>query len=243
VQYVVGTADFFGRRFEVTRDVLIPRPETEALVEHALALWDAPERRELPACDVGTGSGIIAITLALERPGREVHATDVSGDALDVARRNAERLGASDIHFHQGDLLAPVRTLAVAQPAAPSHASAQATVSASVAHTVRAQGVRFGIIASNPPYVASADVSALPREVRDFEPRRALDGGPDGLAYIRRLIADAPAMLADRGALVLELGESQSERVLEIVRSSPYYRVAHVHVDLAGRPRILTAEM
>ncbi len=216
VQYVTGAAHFYGRRFAVTPDVLIPRPETEVVVEHALRLWDAPLRSGHAAADVGTGSGAIAVTLAAERPERPVHATDISRPALRVARANAEALGAVHVRFHEGDLLAPLTGAGLTGA--------------------------LGLLVSNPPYIRSAEIATLPREVREHEPRVALDAGPDGLAFIRRLIAGAPGLLAPRGALVLEVAEDQGARVLEILHASSYYRVTELHEDLAGHPRVAVAE-
>ncbi len=215
LQYIVGSATFYGRRFAVTPAVLIPRPETEGVVEHALSMWDDPRRATRPAADIGAGSGAIAITLSLERPARDVHAVDASADALIIAARNAATLGADRVRLREGDLFDPLLRDGLAG--------------------------RLGLIVSNPPYIATREIETLPVEVRDFEPRDALDGGDDGLRLIRRLIAEAPAMLAPGGALVLELGDTQGDVVLGILRESPYYTSARLYADLGGRLRIAAA--
>ncbi len=213
LQYITGIADFCGRRFRVTPDVLIPRPETELVTETAIALWDDPARRDHPALDLCTGSGAIAATLALERPGRRVVATDLSRAALAVARRNVQELEATHVTFHDGDLFA----------ALPAGAGG------------------FGLLVSNPPYVEAGVIPTLPRDVRDHEPHLALDGGADGLDVVRRILAGAPAVLADGAALVIEIGDTQGDTVLELARAASYYSDARILPDLAGRSRILTA--
>lgn len=215
VQYITGIADFYGRRFRVTPDVLIPRPETELVTERALALWDDPARRDAPAIDLCTGSGAIAATLALERPGRRVVATDLSHVALLVARRNAQELETTHVTFHEGDLFA---ALPAGLPPA-------------------------GVLVSNPPYVERGVIPTLPFDVREHEPHLALDGGEDGCDVIRRILAGAPAHLRPGAALVLEIGDTQGETVLELARAASYYSDARVLPDLAGRPRILTATL
>lgn len=216
LQYITGVADFHGRRFRVTPDVLIPRPETEWVTELALALWDDPARRDAPALDLCTGSGVIAATLALERPGRRVTATDISRRALAVAQRNVQELEATHVRFRHGDLFA-----ALSDPAAAPQ--------------------RFGLLVSNPPYVETGVIATLPADVREYEPHLALDGGPDGLDLIRRIFRDAPAHLLPGAAVVLEIGESQGDSVLELARATSYYDGVRVQPDLAGRPRIVTA--
>ena len=175
LQYLRGSQEFYGRQFRVTPDVLIPRPETELLVEETLRRVDRASAVRL--ADVGTGSGILAVTLALELPRAEVWAFDLSAPALAVARQNAQSLGASGrIHFAEGDLLA----------AAPEGS--------------------FDAIVSNPPYVPLADRETLHAQVRDHEPALALFGGPDGHDVYRRLIPQAWAHLRPGGWLLLETG-------------------------------------
>lgn len=212
--YLVGSREFFGRRFGVTNSVLIPRPETELVVVEAIAcLRRLPaDRARVPSViDVGTGSGCLAITIALEHPGARVTATDISAAALAVARQNASDLGA--------------RGLVVFQ------------------HTALAGGVgeAADLIVSNPPYVAEIDRASLPADVRDHEPATALFGGADGLDVIRALVPDARRALRTGGSLVMEIGKGQAGAVRALVEASRLtWRGAQP--DLAGIPRVVLAE-
>lgn len=204
-QYLVGAKDFYGRTFQVDPRVLIPRPETELLVE--AVLQKVPKDAPSLLLDVCTGSGCIALTLAAERPLARVYAIDLSPDALEVARANAQRLQLEErVTFLQGDLLAPL-------PAE----------------------LRFEVIVSNPPYVGSGEIPGLSREVRR-EPRLALDGGADGLELIRRLAPDALPHLAPGGLLALEIGESQGAAVQRVLEAAGY-RDARVEKDWERRER------
>jgi release factor glutamine methyltransferase len=203
--YLVGKKEFYGRPFRVDRRVLVPRPETELLVEAALGALPAGGA----ALDLCTGTGCIALTLALEKPGVRVAAVDLSPDALAVARDNATALGA-EVELLQGDLFAPLP---------PER--------------------RFDVIASNPPYIPSGELPGLSREVRQ-EPALALDGGPDGLAVARRLVAEARARLAPGGTLLVELHESHAESLPALCRAAGFAKVA-LHKDLAGLPRFVVA--
>lgn len=204
-QYITGRQEFYGREFRVSPHVLIPRPETELVIETALELG-AGSRRIL---DVGCGSGAIAVTLQLET-GAMVCATDLSGPAVTVAAENSSRLGAA-VQFIVCDL-----------------------VSAIADHSI-------DLLASNPPYVPLGDRAGLQREVRDFEPERALFAGPTGLEVYQRLIEDAGRVLRPAGWLVLELGYNSRDRVLEML--GPLWRDVRVMPDLAGIPRVLAARM
>jgi len=212
VAYLVGEREFRSRPFAVNPAVLIPRPETELLVETALeALADAEPGWVV---DVGTGSGAIAVTLALEAPSHTVAAVDVSAEALDVARTNARRYGVENaITWLQGDLLAPVAAAGCAPLTA---------------------------VVSNPPYVATADWERLDATVRDYEPRLALDGGEDGLRVIARLIAESAAHLAPGGFLALEIGAGQQAGVARLLAEAGFDRVQW-HRDGAGHPRVALA--
>ncbi len=211
LQQLVGTQAFWRHEFLVTPDVLVPRPETELLVETALARLRGSERPVL--VDVGTGSGCIALSLALERPDAEVHATEISGAALAVARENARRLGAaSRVAFHEGDLLTPVSALAG----------------------------RIALVLSNPPYVAEAERDALAPEVRDHEPALALFAGKDGLAVYRRLVPAAAAVLRPGGLLALEIGHGQADAVTRLCREAGL-TVETVAADLQGIARVVVA--
>ncbi|HYD40089.1 MAG TPA: peptide chain release factor N(5)-glutamine methyltransferase [Anaeromyxobacter sp.] len=208
--YLLGARDFYGRSFLVDARVLVPRPETELVLEAALGALprDAAGLRALDLC---TGSGALAISLALERPGAQVVATELSPEALAVARENAARLGAA-VTLLEGDLYAPL---------APEE--------------------KFDVIVSNPPYVPRGELDTLPPEVRR-EPRLALDGGDDGLAISRRIVAGAPARLRPGGALVLEMHEAHVHDLPAICLQSGFER-AEPHRDLAGLPRFVVAHM
>ncbi len=204
--YLVGKREFYGRPFRVTPAVLVPRPETELVVEAALAAL--PEGGS--ALDLCTGSGAIGVSLALEKKGARVVATDLSAGALAVAGENAAALGAS-VDFVEGDLFAPLGA-----------------------------GQRFDVIVSNPPYVPSGELAGLSREVRR-EPTMALDGGPDGLALLRRIAAEAPRWLAPGGTLVLEMHESHAEPLPVICREAGFEK-AEARKDLAGLWRYVVAK-
>ncbi len=208
VQYILGEWDFYGRPFRLTRDALIPRPETEGLVDGVAGTW----RREIPRAgrilDIGTGSGVIAVTLAAELPGAQVLATDVSAAALAVARGNADRHGVPDrIRFVCMDGYSALKS-----------------------------GDRFDVVVSNPPYVSEMEWDSLPREVREFEPPGALLGGPDGLSVIRLLVADAACYLKPGGRLFLEIGASHGDAVRSLPCGR--LRFAGLEKDLAGRDRV-----
>ncbi len=204
LQYILKSAEFYGRPFRVTPDVLIPRPETEHVVERALTV--APGARRI--ADVCTGSGILAITLALELHPDSVVASDLSTAALEVARANAVALEAP-VEFTRCDLLD-----ALAGP--------------------------FDLIVANPPYVASGSIDSLDREVRDHEPRIALDGGADGLDVYRRLIPQAWVRLVEGGWFVMEIGFDQGASVPALFTDG--WSSIHVTKDLAGHPRVVEAQ-
>ena len=206
--YLIQRKEFFGRPFQVDPRVLVPRPETELVLEAALAALPPGGQ----ALDLGTGSGALGISLALERPGAAVTATDVSPEALEVARSNGARLGAAGVTFLQGDLYDPV----------PPDA-------------------RFHVIVSNPPYLPRGELDTLPPEVRR-EPRLALDGGDDGLAISRRIVAGAPGRLRSGGALVLEMHESHRHALPSLCLESGF-ATAEARQDLAGHPRLVVAHV
>ena len=210
LQRILGWEDFRGVRVRLTNAVLVPRPETEMLVEWALALLPEPGDRRLLAIDVGTGSGCIACALACERPDLDVIAVDVSPAAAAVARDNARALGVAErVRVVASDLLECVR------------------------------GLRADLIVSNPPYLPTATVPELEPEVRAHEPRLALDGGPDGLALIRRIAATARGCLKPSGALALETaGDAQAEAAAALLRGARLQAVA-VRADLAGVDRFV----
>jgi release factor glutamine methyltransferase len=198
--YILGEREFYGRTFRVDKRVLVPRPDTETLVGVALSRTRAVSL-SMRALDLCTGSGCVAITLARERPTSMVFACDVSGDALAVARENALRLGAYNVAFRQGDLFSAVEPRRCAGP-----------VSGERADLLR----RFDVVTANPPYVPTGDLPSLMADVRDHEPRLALEGGADGLAVVRRIVADAPARLVGGGVLAVEVGAGQADAVAAV---------------------------
>jgi release factor glutamine methyltransferase len=224
-QYLTGKQEFWGLEFEVTPAVLIPRPETEHVMEVALArlgprglkihMNTGLPRERLSVADVGTGSGCLAISLAYELPHADVLATDISEPALEVARRNATRHAVADrIRFLQADLLE------------------------SFAH----ESHSFDLIVSNPPYVASNEAGQLQREVRDHEPSEALFGGPTGVEIYAQLIEQAGALLRSGGILVLELGYNSAEHVRTILTEQNGWTNVTFTNDLAGIPRVAAAD-
>jgi len=207
VAYLLGEQELWGLTFEVGPAVLVPRPDTETLIEVARSLRpdrDAPCR----VLDLCTGSGVVAICLAKELPGATVVATELSPDAAAIARRNAARHGLGErVTVRDGDLFAPVAT----EPP-------------------------FDLVVANPPYIATSIIDTLAAEVRR-EPRTALDGGADGLAFYDRICAAAPAHLSDGGALVLEHGFDQAEAVRARMLAAGFDGVTLVH-DLGKNPRV-----
>lgn len=210
LQYITGVQDFFGREFRVTPDTLIPRPETELLVEAALEVIAGEPAPVI--CDVGTGSGCIAVTLLCERTEARAIAIDVSEAALAVAAENARRHGVSDrIVFDVSDCFDAIESR------------------------------EFDLIVSNPPYVSADALPGLQREVRDHEPLVALSPGADGLSVIRRLLHDGPAFLKKSGYLIMEIGFDQGERVQEII-DQRVWRLIGIRPDLQGIPRIVVVQ-
>lgn len=209
LQHLLGHWDFFGRTFKTDRRALIPRSETELLVEAVLKRLASLEPKTTRLLDVGTGSGILAITFALEQPELEVVAADISDDALALAQENAERLGVSQrIMFRRSDLLDQIDG-------------------------------SFDWIVANLPYIPTADISGLQREVR-FDPVLALDGGEDGLAIVKRLIESIPGKIASDGVVALELGQGQAEALSNFL-TRQNYRDVSIMKDYQGVERVLIA--
>lgn len=205
VAYLIGRREFYQWEFAVNDHVLIPRPETELLVEKAVAWLNARTTPDSNLCvvDVGTGSGIIAISIALLCPTATVYATDISPDALVIAQSNAHRLGAS-VQFAQGDLLIPAQA---------------------------------DLIVANLPYIARDELSAL--AVAQFEPHLALDGGPDGLDLIRRLLHQIPQYWRPKGCILLEIGANQGAAARELASNLLGGVTISLYQDLAGLDRIV----
>jgi release factor glutamine methyltransferase len=211
VAYLVGRKEFFSLEFEVNGDVLIPRPDTETVVDTCLRL-----AKEMPApaiVDIGTGSGAIPVALAKQHLGAVLTATDISTKALDVAKRNAAKHGVDErIRFLAGDLFAPIP-----------------------------EGESFDFILSNPPYIPTADIARLAPGVRDYEPRQALNGGPDGFAVFDRLVAEAPRHLKAGGYLIVEIGAPQEGPARAKIEALGGYELGKTVFDSAGHPRVLKA--
>jgi len=216
VAYLVGRREFYGRSFRVTPAVLIPRPDTETLIEAALA-WAREQRPDaaLRIADAGTGSGCIAVTMCAELPAATAVASDVSPDALDVARDNAQQLGVAErITLVQGEWAAPL------QPQAP-----------------------YDMLLSNPPYVRVDEVDELAADVRNYEPRGALTAGDDGMDAYRVLLRDAPALLAPQAYVALEVDPRRAQAVEALVGETwPRAAVRRIR-DLTDRDRVVEARL
>jgi release factor glutamine methyltransferase len=211
--YIVGRREFYSLNLEVTPEVLIPRPETETLV--AAALSSIKERPASRVIDLGTGSGAIALAIATIAPHARIVASDVSVDAIVVATRNALRLGvATRIEFRHADCWTLIDG---DDPLG-----------------------RFDLIISNPPYIRDAEIATLAKEIRDYEPRVALAGGPDGLDFYRRIASEASIHLTSGGALMVEVGAGQAIEVAAICRTAGLGEVTTIN-DLAGIPRVVVA--
>ncbi len=210
VAYLLGYREFYGRRFKVDARVLIPRPDTEALVEEALARTQ-PLYLAARVLDLCTGSGCVAVSIARERPTMRVVASDVSPDALVVARENAIRLGAVNVGFVESDLFASFGA-----------------------------GTRpFDLVTANPPYVPSGEVPTLAADIKDFEPHLALTAGPDGLEMTRRIAQEAPRLLRSGGALALEVGAGQADEAKAILTEAGFVDVRS-RKDLGGHERVVS---
>ncbi|MDE0505761.1 MAG: peptide chain release factor N(5)-glutamine methyltransferase [Candidatus Poribacteria bacterium] len=211
VSYLTSRKEFFSLEFYVDSRVLIPRPETEVLVENVLQVQEAP----CQLIDIGTGSGAIAISLAANRPEWEILATDISAEALEVAQKNAVVHQCADrLTFQQGNLFEPLETLPES---------------------------RFDWIVSNPPYVSTKEYPFLPHDVRDHEPETALLAGTDGLDVIVDILEGAPRFLKSGGRVGLEIGHNHCQDVLEIVQSNSAYSGCQVITDYSGIERVVIA--
>mgnify|MGYP002624169253 CR=1 FL=1 len=213
LQHILGVQPFRELDLAVDGSVLVPRPETEVLVEAVLEWSRTSGRDDLSALDVGTGSGAIALSLALEGPFAGVVATDVDDSALATARRNGAAAGLDErVEFRTGDLFKALD-----------------------------DGERFDVVVSNPPYIPEGDAASLQPEVREWEPERALYGGSDGLEVLRRLVAGAPRHLRSGGLLAVEVGLGQAETVVELMKGAQMYDDPTILRDYSGRERFVLA--
>ncbi len=204
LQYILGSQDFYGLEFEVIPGVLIPRHDTETLVEEAVKRCPAGAT----ILDIGVGSGCIAVALAKSRPDAQIHGVDLSPKALELAQRNADRHGVT-VTLSQGSLFEPFA------------------------------GRKFDLIVSNPPYIPTADLAGLQPEVRDYEPREALDGGADGLDYYRRIIPAAVDFLVQDGWLLLEIGIGEAPEVSAIFTNTGMFQELFSACDAGGVERVV----
>ena len=217
VSYLTNQKEFLSLEFYVDERVLIPRPETEQLVETILATESGTSQRLL---ELGTGSGVIATCLAVHRPEWDIVATDISEPALAVAKKNAETHACTaQITFRSGDLFEPIRLLETPEDR------------------------QFDWIVCNPPYIKSTERDSLSPDVRDYEPEIALFAGDDGLAVIRRLIAEAPQYLAPNGRLLFEIGDTQADRVRTLIGTEPAYCTPEFLKDYAEKERLVLASV
>ena len=215
IQYIISRREFMGLDFYVDQRVLIPRADTEVLVEYVIE-WTSGQNSDLHILDLGTGSGAIAVSLAVFIPGAYVTAADISPGALEVARYNARLHGVQErIAFLEGDMFSPLSCC---------------------------PGIRsFDAVVSNPPYIPSGDIEMLEPQVRDYEPRLALDGGNDGLWFYDRLAQGCTDWLKPGGLLAVEVGYGQSEAVKSIFKSAGCYQNIGAAKDLAGIERVVYA--
>lgn len=218
LQYITGVQEFWSLDFTVGPPVMVPRPETEILVEHALALCRSNRLAESPCArilDLGTGCGALAVAIARELEAVAVWASDVSQEALDMARSNAKRHGVEDrIEFVLSDMWQGFSDL----------------------------GLTFDVVVSNPPYINADAMEALPREVRDYEPRMALNGGEEGMFYIKHIIEQAPEYLNPGGWLLLEMDPEQTTKALGLIEKSESYGERVRHKDYSHQYRVVMAQ-
>lgn len=210
VAHITGHKEFMGLDFKVTKDTLIPRPDTEILVEAVLQRLKAGPESDLRLADIGTGSGAICLSLLNYLPQLQAVTVDISPRAIEVARENAAALGVAErIEFFQGDLLEPIKDR------------------------------RFEAIVSNPPYIPKSDILTLAQDVKDYEPMSALDGGEDGLDFYRRLLQEAPDLLEPGGFLAVEVGIGQAQVLAEMAKVMTPWGRSEIIKDLAGIERVV----
>ena len=209
VSYIIGIKEFWSLLFKVNSAVMIPRPETETLVEAALEIFSPGSSSSV--LEIGTGSGAISIALANECPQASIIASDISFEALTVARENAFFHGAGPIQFIKGNLYEPLKE----------------------------GGTIFGLIISNPPYIPTDEIPQLPSGIRDYEPYIAFDGGTDGLTFYRAIVQKAPNFLKPGGYLLLEVGKGQSHDVAKIMVGTNKFSSPEIIKDLSGIERVV----
>ncbi len=214
IQYITKEAHFMSLKFYVDKKVLIPRPETENLVERVIDWILENSRGDRKICEIGTGSGAIIVSILYYLRQIEAVATDVSEKALQVARKNAKKYGVEKrIEFVQGDMFAPLRGMKM-----------------------------FDVLISNPPYIPTKEIRNLDKNVRDYEPVIALDGGKDGLKYIETLIKRGHRYIRKGGLLAIEFGYSQDRKIVKIARDTGFYKNIKVWKDIFGRKRFIFLE-
>ena len=217
VQYITGIQEFWSMEFIVNRSVLIPRPETEILVEQAVKVYSENYMDNSPdvsVLDIGTGSGAIAISVASELRSAKINAVDISGQAIDTAKLNAKKHGMENrISFFQGDLFDPFLM----------------------------NRQYFDIILSNPPYVTKKDYELLPKKIKNFEPKIALESGEDGLSHVRMILEKAPGFLRPGGWIIIEMDPLQTGTALQIIGDNPDYTAGRVIKDYSNRDRVVIA--
>jgi release factor glutamine methyltransferase len=235
LQHITGSTSFCGLEIAVNRHALVPRPETELLAESGWQFLSTLNPQPSTALDFGTGTGCIAIALAAKCPSAKVVAMDVSPDALALAKQNAGRHNAAErIQFLQSDGFAALQNAGQASCLFPSEKKKLETGGTPVLH--------FDLIISNPPYIPSAEIATLQPEVRDFDPRAALDGGADGLNFYRKLAAEAKPFLKAGGKIMLEFGDGQASAIRKIFETEKWI-VEAVKEDYSHRQRILVARL
>ncbi|MBN3553819.1 peptide chain release factor N(5)-glutamine methyltransferase [Fictibacillus nanhaiensis] len=214
VQYITGKEEFYGRTFSVNEEVLIPRPETEELVEHTLTLISEhfSDYETVAVADIGTGSGAISISLALENNRLDVFTVDIAEESIEVAKGNADRLGA-EVTFLHGDLL----------------------------HPFISSGKKLDVVVSNPPYIPDHEIAVLETIVKDREPMRALSGGEDGYVFYRRFMEELPLVLKEKAIVGFEVGAGQGETVAGMLRVTFPGADVYVKEDISGKDRMVFA--